>query len=360
METIAVLLVVAVVVLVALLVWALRRSPADLSGVGAADLDTKKQLIDQRLERMDKALEGVSLQLKEFEGGLTARLRDMGEQTAALTSTTGQLKEVLSNSRARGQWGERMAEDILRLAGLVENVNYRKQVTLAGGGRPDFVFMLPGDLELNMDVKFPFDNYQRFIEADSDADREAHKKAFLSDVRDRIKEITTREYIDPEGGTADYVLLFIPNESVYAFICEQDSTVLDYSLGMKVVCCSPYMLFAMLALVRQAAEHVALRQASDEVLSLLGSFTKQWGEFGGALDTLEAQFDRVRRGFENVTGRRRRALQRPLDRIEALREQRHLPIAPIVSEEQAALLSDDAMFVLETDAEDDGDDEGDR
>ncbi|MCH8848877.1 MAG: DNA recombination protein RmuC [Chloroflexi bacterium] len=357
METVVVVLAVAITALIVVIVWVLRRSPADLSGVGAADLDTKKQLIDQRLERVDAALDRVSSQLKEFEGELKTRLETMGEQTAALTSTTSQLKEVLSNSRARGQWGERMAEDILRLAGLVENVNYRKQVTIAGGGRPDFVFMLPGDLRLNMDVKFPFDNYQRFIEAESDADREVHRKAFLHDVRDRIKEITTREYIDPEGGTADYVLLFIPNESVYAFICEQDSTVLDYSLGMKVVCCSPYMLFAMLALVRQAAEHVALRQASDEVLSLLGSFTKQWGEFGGALDTLEAQFDRVRRGFENVTGRRRRALQRPLDRIEALREQRHLPIAQIVSEEQAALPPEDVTGVLETDVEDDADED---
>ena len=375
METIAVLLVVAVVVLAGLLVWALRRPPVDLSGAtehlltaaderfkrsaeaGAAVLDNKKQLIDQRLERMDAALEGVTSQLNKFEGELTARLKEVGETTAALTSTTSQLKEVLSNPRARGQWGERMAEDILRLAGLVENVNYRKQVTLAGGGRPDFVFMLPGDLRLNMDVKFPFDNYQRFIEAVSDADREVHRKAFLHDVRDRIKEITTREYIDPEGGTADYVLLFIPNESVYAFICEQDSTVLDYSLGMKVVCCSPYMLFAMLSLVRQAAEHVALRQASDEVLSLLDRFTKQWVEFGRALDALEARFDRVRRDFDNVTGRRRRALQRPLDEIDVLKKQRGLSIPSLAPEEQPQLLSDDVMFVLETDVEDDNDED---
>ena len=245
-----------------------------------------------------------------------------------------------------------MAEDILRLAGLVENVNYRKQATLAGGGRPDFVFMLPGDLELNMDVKFPFDNYQRFVEADSETEREVHRKAFLHDVRSRIKEVTTRDYINPEGGTVDYVLLFIPNESVYAFICEQDSTVLDSSLGMKVVCCSPYMLFAMLALVRQAAEHVALRQGSDEVLSLLGSFTAEWGKFGRALDTLEAQFDRVMRGFEDITGRRRRALQRPLERIEALREQRGLPIAPIALEEQGALLSEDDLALAANDDED--------
>ena len=121
METVVIALAAVVIALAVLLVWALRRSPVDLSSVtqhlltvaderfkrsadaSAADLDTKRQLIDQRLERMDTALEGVSSQLNRFEGELTARLKDVGETTAALTSTTSQLKEVLSNSRARGQ-----------------------------------------------------------------------------------------------------------------------------------------------------------------------------------------------------------------------------------------------------------------
>ena len=51
---------------------------------------------------------------------------------------------ALANPQARGQWGERMAEDVLRLAGFVENVNYRKQTQIEGGtGRPDYTFHMP-------------------------------------------------------------------------------------------------------------------------------------------------------------------------------------------------------------------------
>src|SRR3989442_690290 len=81
---------------------------------------------------------------------------------------TRKLREALSSSKARGQGGERMAEDVLRLAGLLEGVNYRKQTTIDGAGRPDYTFLLPNGRVMHMDVKFPLDNYVRHLEAGSD------------------------------------------------------------------------------------------------------------------------------------------------------------------------------------------------
>ena len=60
-----------------------------------------------------------------------------------LSSTTQSFREALANPNARGQWGERMAEDVLRHAGFIEHVNYEKQVVVEGAGIPDFTFLLP-------------------------------------------------------------------------------------------------------------------------------------------------------------------------------------------------------------------------
>src|SRR6478609_5722988 len=82
--------------------------------------------------------------LAEQVARLADEQRHAHEGIAALSEHTQQLREVLASSKARGQWGERMAEDVLRLAGLIEGVNYRKQATLDdGAGRPDYTFMLP-------------------------------------------------------------------------------------------------------------------------------------------------------------------------------------------------------------------------
>ena len=99
---------------------------------------------------------------REHVGALSGQLREAGRQTQVLAETTQSLREALSSTTARGQWGERMAEDVLRLAGFVDGVNYRRHQPMPGsGGIPDYTFLLPQGLSLHMDVKFPLNNYLR-------------------------------------------------------------------------------------------------------------------------------------------------------------------------------------------------------
>ena len=304
--------------------------------VGARELDAKKGLIDQQLLRMTGELENVSKLMQSLEkdrvekfGELASHLKIVGEQTKALTQSTSTLREALASTKARGQWGERMAEDVLRIAGFIENVNYLKQKTIAGtGSRPDFTFLLPRELRLNMDVKFPLDNYVRFLEAQVETEKVKFRSDFLRDVKGKIREVATRDYINPEQNTVDYVLLFIPNEQVYAFIHEQDSSMLEDGIKNHVIFCSPVTLFAVLAVIRQAVDNFALERTSHEILSLLGSFKKQWDEYIKKFDLLGKRIEDVRKEYDALLTTRRRQVERPLHKIEALRTQHGLPPAP--------------------------------
>ena len=304
--------------------------------VGARELDAKKGLIDQQLQRMTGELENVSKLMQSLEkdrvekfGELASHLKIVGEQTKALTQSTSTLREALASTKARGQWGERMAEDVLRIAGFIENVNYLKQKTIIGtGSRPDFTFLLPRELRLNMDVKFPLDNYVRFLEAQVETEKVKFRADFLRDVKGKIKEVATRDYINPEQNTVDYVLLFIPNEQVYAFIHEQDSSMLEDGIKNHVIFCSPVTLFAVLAVIRQAVDNFALERTSHEILSLLGSFKKQWDEYIKKFDLLGKRIEDVRKEYDALLTTRRRQVERPLHKIEALRTQHGLPPAP--------------------------------
>ena len=280
--------------------WLLgRRRPAtggDLSGVRA------------ELGRLQESV-------ARSHGELHQQLLSTSEQTASLTATAGALREVLASPKARGQWGERMADDVLRLAGLVEGVSYVKQRATPQGTIPDVTFLLPSGQVLHMDVKFPVANYVRYLEGGGPAERDA----FLKDVRSRVRELTGRGYVDPAGGTLDYVLLFLPNESIYAFVHEQDPGLLDEALRRKVVLCSPLTLYAVLAVVRQAADTAALERTSGEVLAVLGTFTQEWDRFCEALDKVGRAVDSMERAYGELAGTRRRALERPLARVDELR-----------------------------------------
>ncbi|MSO86165.1 MAG: DNA recombination protein RmuC [Acidimicrobiia bacterium] len=316
---------------------------AQMAGEKLGDsMQSGSRQLDLRASAFEKRVEGLTAQLERL-GDVVARLQQEGAQqhgqlvaglqaatasTTRLAETTGHLREALASPKARGQWGERMADDVLRLAGMVEGVTYKKQTAIAGGAIPDVTFLLPGERVLHMDVKFPIDNYLRHLEAGTDGERAATAKAFLRDVRHRVKELSTRGYIDPDI-TLDEVLLFIPNESVWAFIHDQDPDLIDVALRQKVVLCSPVSLFAVLAVIRQAVEQTRLTRTSDEILRCLVGFSEQWTKFSEALDGVSKRFDLAQRALEDVAGPRRRQLERQLSRIDGLRGERELPVPSI-------------------------------
>lgn len=324
--------------------------------LGTKELEAKKGLIDAELERMNRQLKDVSSLVQDLErdrekkyGELSGHLEEAAKQTRSLMETTNQLSMALASTGTRGQWGERMAEDVLRVAGFIEGINYSKQETIAGGGRPDYTFNLPQDLVLNMDVKFPLDNYMRFLEAESERDSEDYRKQFLSDVKGRIKEVTGREYINPEQNTVDCVLLFIPNEQIYAFIQENDSTIIDYGLENRVILCSPITLIAILAVIRQSVENFTLARTSNEILSLFGKFKQQWGKFTDQMTKVGERIAKSQEEFDKLAGTRRRQLERPLNKIDGLRQESNLPIA---GPDELEIEPEDVKTLPEADAPD--------
>ncbi len=296
-----------------------RRGTEELRGTQSA-IDQQVQGMREELARLNRLVEDTERDRREHVGELTSQLQAAGRQTQVLTETTQSLREALSSTTARGQWGERMAEDVLQLAGFVDGINYRRHQALPGsGGIPDYTFLLPQGLTLHMDVKFPLNNYLRVLDATSDVEREHARKEFLKDVRLRLREVTRREYVDPAGGTVDCVLLFIPNEQVYGFIQEQDRSILDDALRAKVVFCSPLTLFAVLAVIRQAVDNFQLSRTSHEILQRLQGFEKQWDRFVEQMDKVGRNLKTASNAFEELEGTRRRGVERELERIDTLR-----------------------------------------
>ena len=296
---------------------------------GEQTLEGKKKLIDATLEtikakmtEVGTALQTVEKERRESHGGLVKHLQNVSQVTANLQETADQLHQALASPQARGQWGERMAEDVLRLAGMVEGVNYTRQTQVAEGTRPDFTFMLPRDLRVNMDVKFPGSNYLAYLDASDETAAENAKKAFVRDVRDRVKEVTKREYIDPAGGTVDYVLVFIPNEQIYGFIHQNDPGLLDDAMRMKVVLCSPLTLYAILAVIRQSVENFQLERASNAILQLLADFRKQWDKYVETVERMGKRLEDTMSAYHEITTTRTRLLERQMDKIDDLQAER--------------------------------------
>ena len=235
-----------------------------------------------------------------------------------------------------------MAEDVLQLAGFIEGINYEKQETSNtqfGDSRirPDFTFKMPDGLRLNMDVKFPLDNYSKYVSAESNDEQDNYQAAFMRDVNNHIGTISNKEYIDPAGGTMDYVLMFIPNEGVYEFIYKNGEGVSDGALQKKIIVCSPLTMFAILSVIRQSMDNFAISKTSGEILEVLGGFEKQWENFKDHMDRTEKQLGTFTTSFQTLKTTRSNQLERSISKVQLLRESRGIEALP----EPMGILEDD-------------------
>jgi len=148
----------------------------DQSKRNSDHLGEKEKLIQKSLENMDGRLKDIVQRSTE----LKTELETSKDETQKLRSTTETLQTLLASSQKRGQWGERLVEDILQYVGLQENINYTKQTTMGEGQRPDYTFKLPKDKEINMDVKFPLAHYETYLQSNDEQIQDIEKESFSS------------------------------------------------------------------------------------------------------------------------------------------------------------------------------------
>ena len=295
-----------------------RRVQGERHAVERAELDARMTTVLNQLERMQQLVRELEQDRTGKFGELAAQLKQAGEGAQRLQTTTEHLTRALTNARSRGQWGERMAEDLLASLGLEEGVSYRRQATTPSGSRPDFTFLLPGERLLHMDVKFPLDNLLRQLDAEDPSVRRRHEAAFLRDVRQKIQEIAARGYVAPEEGTVDLALLLVPNEGVFRAMIESAPKLIDEALDRNVAIVSPVSCFAVLVVLRHLAGQWQLSRYGRELVQAVGGLERAWRGHVERSEAAEHQLEQVLEQMRKLNGRRRRTIDRAFEQLTGL------------------------------------------
>lgn len=295
-----------------------RKGSKDEIESGVKDmLENNQKLLDKTVKGLEKELKSSREEvggLKNQNSAIREQLANTAKITEGLQASTEGLKQVLSNNQLRGNWGEQVAEDLLMAAGFVEKVNYEKQ-TSSGEGRPDFTILLPDGTKLNVDAKFPFDNLIAYQEAKSPGQRKEAINNFKKDVKNKIDQATSRDYIDPQGNTLDFVIIFIPNEMIFSFIYDKLPEINEYSNQRKVVLAGPFGFTAVLRLVLQAYKNFRYEKSLQQILGLISKFQSEYTKFGDSMERLGKQLDTAQKTYMEVEGTRSRQLTRVVDQI---------------------------------------------
>lgn len=287
------------------------------------DLEGKKKEISSLIGEVRRELLESKKNLSDSEekriatfAALQRELANYKQVTGELKNSTDNLKKLLSNNQLRGQFGEQVAEDLLKMAGFVIGQDYvfnKEQDSV--DTRPDFTVLLPDKTKINIDVKFPYQALQKITESESKTDREQYKKQFITDVKQKIKQVTTRDYINPEDRTVDFVILFIPNEMIFSYIYENMNEVWQEAMQKKVVLAGPFSFTAILRMVKQSYSNFKYQENLHSAISLIQKFEQEFELYSDAFVKIGDKIDACKKQYDAVATTRTNKLNKIVGQI---------------------------------------------
>lgn len=287
------------------------------------DLWNKKTAIDETVKKLLTELEKNNKRMEDLDRERVGSFRELKAEiennrklTEQLSVTTEGLKKVLSNNQLRGQFGEQVAEDLLRMCGFVNGIDYvyNKNLKL-NESRPDFTVLLPDGVKINIDVKFPYINLQKMVEANDKSVKEDYLKAFERDVKEKIKQVTTREYINSTDNTVDFVILFIPNEMIFSYIYEKMNDLWADGMKKKVIFAGPFNFTAILRLIRQSYANFKIAKDIHKIIAAIKLFEDEFLKYNLEFEKIGERIDSLSAQFESVDRTRTRKLLNVVEKI---------------------------------------------
>ncbi|MFM6974063.1 MAG: DNA recombination protein RmuC [Agromyces sp.] len=224
------------------------------------------------VNKMQAKLDELQSQQTKQTTEIQTQLKNSLEVSTKLSESTQSLSRVMSNSALRGSWGELQLERVAELAGLHKGVNYILQKTVDGEdnrGRPDMTVYLSGNAAIAIDAKAPFAAYN---EAMADVSSPEQRKQLLAkhakDLRGHVQSLAQRDYAKNLEGKVDYVICFVPADSMLSAALEADPELLEYAISKKVVLASPTSLVAVLRPVAITWVQVENAQRANEIVEM--------------------------------------------------------------------------------------------
>jgi DNA recombination protein RmuC len=285
------------------------------------DLENKRAEIERLVKQIQEDLKESKKELEASEkdrissfSALKNSLDEYKKITEQLSVSTENLKKVLSNNQMRGQFGEQVADDLLKMAGFVVGQTYTRQES-ENGARPDFTVYLPDKTKINVDAKFPYASLQRMTETDDVDAKKRYMKQFESDIKEKIKQVTTREYISVEDGTVDFVILFIPNEMIFSFIYDKMPQIWEDAMSRKVILAGPFSFTAILRMVKQAYENFRVQENIFKIVGYIQAVEKEFDKFNEEFDKVGDRIEQLQKQYNEVSTTRVNQMRRKMDLV---------------------------------------------
>lgn len=262
---------------------------------GDVDVDATARAVDpvrESLDRFGDRLRELEHSRIEWHAQLREQVESVRLTNDSLRKETASLSTALRRPQVRGQWGEMHLKRTAELAGMLDHCDFDLQVVTGSTGdesrlRPDMVVRLAGGKSVVVDSKVPLDAYLDLVTESDDE----HLRRHVKQVRTHIDQLASKAYWDRLDSSPEFVVLFVPGESILSAALEAEPALLEYAAAKKVVLATPTTLIALLRTVAYAWNQ---EQLADNARQIWAEARDLYHRIG----TVSDHFDRLGRTLE--------------------------------------------------------------
>jgi DNA recombination protein RmuC len=254
------------------------------------NLNSAQSNITKQLDSSNRIIGDIHTKLGALE--TTAKnIQDIGKDISSL-------QNILQAPKLRGNLGEYFLEELLKQ--IFPGSNYEMKYNFKNGTQVDAIIKLGGNI-VPVDSKFPLESFQRLVAADNEESKKVFKKEFISSVKKRIDEISTK-YINPGEGTFDFAMMYIPAENVFYetiindSLTNKDYELLNYAMTRYVIPVSPNSFYAYLMAIVYGLKGFKIEQEAKTILGELSQVQDKFGKFF-------SDYSLVRKHLSNAIGK---------------------------------------------------------
>jgi DNA recombination protein RmuC len=261
--------------------------------------------LKQQLETYQKNLQSSSAAQSSTLGEVKKQLELLSQQSTTLAQETQQFRLVLHSNQARGKWGEETLRRVVEAAGMSAHCDFTEQ-TSSGENRPDLIVKLPGDRFIIVDAKVPDFDFLTALESAEPVKRAEALAAHAAKLKATIKALADRDYPRQFPNALDYVVLFVPAESLFSAALEGDHDLIIWAAEKRILLATPASLIALLRSVsvswqqhKQTENAHNIAVAARLLFERVCIFTEHFEKIGEGLAKANDAFNKASSSYQS-------------------------------------------------------------